>query len=254
MLKLETLTEETLAKLYQLLNIIRQAIAFSGKEKEYLLIPKAHFEKWGFLVYEVETLINRINSEESDLLKLIIHRAPTLPTTLTSNHLMWAGVYESPEDYYKDEKRQYEEVYSKSIHIKVSDHGKLLQFEKKVATEIEDRKYLVCKKLRFNPDTGETIYFKVKTKFTPGTQEFLLLRELLRKNGEWLSYESIIKVISKDKQKQLVKADSTRIRSLVRNIKNKLGMTDAGAKALNINKSLPSLFKRASNGLAMEFD
>ncbi|MBI1833902.1 MAG: hypothetical protein HYR90_03670 [Candidatus Andersenbacteria bacterium] len=257
MLDLIKLNEEILKKIQILLSIVRSSINLDGGKLERVIIPKVNFENKGLLLSDVETLLNRIEREENELLSIVPHSPRDhQPRPSSSDHLMIEAMYGVPADeHYAEKKQKYNEIYSKSFEIKIPDHKRLDEFEELIDSEIKNQSNLICGELRFNSSTGEVEYFDLKDRLLPGTKEFLLLRALLAKKGEWISYEEIVRVIDRDEKKAMVKSDGKRIRSLVRNIKNKLGMTDAGAKKLGITPPLPSLFseakQRTRNGVAM---
>ena len=91
---------------------------------------------------------------------------------------------------------------------------------------------LVCGNLKFNKNSGSAYYNKTKARFKPGLDEYLLLRLLMERPSERVSYEEIIKTVWKSENYKKNRSD---IAFIIRNIKNKLGIETKDKKG---NKNL----------------
>lgn len=140
------------------------------------------------------------------------------------------GIYESPFE-------KYSQVLAKILRKKP------LQFEPSLASKIKRLKrndWIVCGKLKFNPESGDFIYGKVEDNFPPETQEFKVLLKLLTSNHHQAEYDTLLGEMYPDrKEEKFKKIYRMELNRVIKNIKYKLRiLPKAEAKNKDIFKVL----------------
>lgn len=138
----------------------------------------------------------------------------------------------SPTNFIYQEGKE-EKLTQKYLFIfrKLPKFDELFNYYNEEKNEASD--VLVCKKLQFNLNTGDAIYNKTKTNFKPDTDEYKILKALMEKENQRLSYDKINKALDKDSNSKI---DRRNISFIIRNIKNKLEIV--GKKKKPKNKDL----------------
>lgn len=80
---------------------------------------------------------------------------------------------------------------------------------------------LICDRLNFNTNNGDTTYGKIKTNFKPDMDEYRLLTALLERKNERLSYDEINKILGNDESS---KKSGREISFIIRDIRKKIGI------------------------------
>jgi hypothetical protein len=104
-----------------------------------------------------------------------------------------------------------------------------------IENSFKKEQVLECSGLRLGLETGNAIYGETITNFLPNGQEYLLLKDLMEKPNQTLSYNEISDAIRlKDKVQNPSKKDRRDISFIVRNIKRKLEMVGSKRKNKDI--------------------
>lgn len=119
--------------------------------------------------------------------------------------------------------------------VRMSEREKI---KKEILQEKNKGKTLTCSGLTFDKNTGDAYYDGVKTNFKPEKDEYKVLKVLMEKPNERLSYDQINIALGKNENSKKDRGD---LSTIIRNIRKKLGIGTKGKKG---NKNL----FEASNG------
>jgi len=222
MLNLDKLSKGNLEKIEKVLTIILEAVEFRATNEGSVLIPKTKFKNRGLSISEVTAIIDKIEKEENKLVRNIQYIRPLKPNRFSSTYSTLFG-YEEAISQYEWQKREYEEKYEENLEINIKDVKKVKNLLQRI---VEKQNWLVCNGLKFNIQNGEAMYKKKgATIFKPETKEYKLLKALMEKPNERLSYDKIGEILY-SRKKEIGKTSGRDISFVVRNVKRKLKITD----------------------------
>lgn len=140
----------------------------------------------------------------------------------------------NPEVLLQQPPQDYDHFLPLNASIEFNSKKVIACYEKNYRREIAEEGFrkeqvLVCGGLRFGLESGYAIYGKTVTNFMPDGQEYNLLRALMKKPNQRLSYDQINKVLD-PKNKKAAKKDRRDISLIIRNIKRKLEITGPRGK------------------------
>ena len=140
MLNLKTLSEENLNKIYAVLQGIDDALEIGKSGKDTLIIPKENFEGQHVHASEVESIVAKIAEEENGLIAVVPHENPYPPDKRfelppSSGDFPFRETFEHKQARYERDKKEYGEMYSQNIELRIKDgdkFNKLLEAVEKV--------------------------------------------------------------------------------------------------------------------------
>jgi hypothetical protein len=123
--------------------------------------------------------------------------------------------------------------YFEKDFVRIKEKIEKIEKRKEFEDFFKKEQVLVCNELRFGIKSGNIIYEEKLDNFSPKDKGCLLLKALMEKQNEWLEYEEISNLLyGTNRWKSGVKNSNIKldINSLIKNIKNKLGILGSDPK------------------------
>jgi hypothetical protein len=167
-----------------------------------------------------EKLTNDIPKKDLDIPSTSWESITTSVSPFLNNQKIFSATKEINISIYESPFEKYSQVLAKLLRKQP------LQFEISPSPKIRElikNDGIICGKLKFNPESGDFIYGKLKGNFPPNTQEFNVLLKLLVNKNRQAKYDTLLgEMYPQKKGQKFATIHRMELNRVIKNIKYRL--------------------------------